>query len=144
MTTMRILVKVSGDLVGTSVFNDWLARLLPCDLYVIVGGGTAISVALDAEGITYRFDQAGRETTWEGRLFAAQVLEQAAASLPSYAKSIIPVLYKQDERLHMNGDWLALALSPNFDKVYIVTLNSLKKLPFKTNRVHVIRLEKNG
>ncbi len=119
---MRVLVKVSGDLVGTDVFNTWLrekASTPATELWVLPGAGTNISKSLDEAKEPYAFGPAGREgLTPNGVGVAYNQLLLAEAKVP-VGSTIVPVWGKRGFML--NGDLLAQALYPNFGKVYIVT-----------------------
>ena len=143
---MRVLVKVSGDLVGTYVFNTWLKELAedpsidaPVDLWVLSGAGTNISQALDEAKEPYTFGPGGREgLTSNGIRIAYHQLLLAQVKI-SAGHTIVPVWSQWSFML--NGDLLAQALYPNFDKVYIVaTPGREKSFVARYDRMEIVYL----
>ena len=148
---MDILVKVSGDLENSEKFYEWLSSICkPEDkLFVLCGGGTLITQALERRDIPFKFGPGGREIeSLEGRLLAQQVLEEAMLltikNLEKRGiKAVVDIPVKEigGKICHMNGDSYALALSANFDKIYMVTLEGrVKNLPKEFNKIEVVYL----
>ncbi len=148
---MKILIKVSGDLQNDSTFFEWLRSISkPSDnLYVLCGGGTAISQVLKEHGITSEFGPSGREiSTEEGRQLALDVLKEQKTSLKKTLKKLkinasvfIPIIKVDNEFFHLNGDTLATALYPNFDTIFIVTKKGRVKLfPKEFSKIEIVYL----
>lgn len=132
---MKVLVKVSGSLIRDKRFYDWLPPSISSfnRRFILCGGGDSITEALKERGIPYTFGLHGREiSSLEGKLLAKQVLEegrefvmQKLGEMGLHAVVLIPVNNITGE--HKNGDEYALAISPKFDKVYLVTLKERDK-----------------
>lgn len=147
---MRILVKVSGELEKEKKFYDWLDNNNnPLDkLFVICGGGSKITETLKRYNIAFHFGPAGREIrSLEGRRLALMVLEKQKKIVKKKLKErkivatvLIPVVKRGGEILHMNGDDYAMALYPNFDKIYVVTKNPEKSFAKEYDRLEVVHL----
>ena len=136
----NILVKVSGDLVDTVVFAEWVWRLPGNPPTIIAGAGTAITQQLEAASIPYHFGPAGRETTEKGQLIARVELLRTASVVAKLGTPLLPMW--PGTHLMLNGDDLALALYPNFHRVYIVTAKGRNKhFAPKYNRLEVVHLE---
>ncbi len=147
-----ILVKVSGDLVESEQFYSWLFSVSTnkTRLFILCGGGSAITSKLNEKGIGFRFTEAGREIeTEEGSILAQQVLEDQKKFVEKRlqekgiaATVFIPVVVIDGRVCHMNGDPLVEALHPSFDKLYIVTLQQrTKTFSEKFNKIEVVGLE---
>ncbi len=148
---MDILVKVSGSLVKDDKFYDWLLTIADDlnELFILCGGGDSITEILKKEGIPYEFGPGGREIkSAKGKRLAKQVLEEEKIFVEKklWKKGIdatvfIPVLQIGDRICHINGDSLAVALYPNFDKIYIVTLEGrTKSFPENLSKIEVVYL----
>lgn len=148
---MEILVKVSGDFQDKEVFYKWLKSInLPSnDLFILCGGGTAISQILEQHGITSKFGPSGREINSKaGRQAALQVLEKQKANVEKnleqrkiIASVFTPVFRVGDKNFHLNGDNLATALYPNFDKIFILTLKGrIKSFSKELSKIEVVYL----
>jgi len=75
----NIYIKVSGDLLMTTAFVDWVRDLMKYgDCVVIgVGGGSQISKALEKRGLRYYFNKFGRVIpSFGGRLIAEFILKR--------------------------------------------------------------------
>jgi len=60
------------------------------------------------------------------------------------ATVFIPAMVIIGKVCHMNGDLLVKALHPNFDKIYIITLQRrTKTFPEIFNKIEVVNLENN-
>ena len=149
-----VLVKVSGDLVESEQFYSWLSSVSSPQtrLVILCGGGSAITAKLNEQHIGFQFTEAGREIeTEEGSILAQQVLEDQKKFVVTklQEKSIgaavfIPAMTIDGRVCHMNGDLLVEALHPNFDKIYIVTLQQrTKKIAEKFDKIEVVNLENN-
>lgn len=147
-----VLVKVSGDLVGSEQFYSWLSSVSTPQtrLFILCGGGSAITAKLNEQHIGFRFTESGREIeTEEGSILAQQVLEDQKKCVEETlqekgieATVFIPVVVIHGKVCHMNGDLLVEALHPSFDKIYIVTLQQrTKKISGQFNRIEVVGLE---
>ena len=147
-----ILVKVSGDLVESEQFYSWLSSVSTPQtrLFILCGGGSAVTSKLNEKGVGFRFTEAGREIeTEEGRILAQQALEDQKKLVEGRlqgkgikATVFIPVLMIPGKVCHMNGDLLVEALHPNFDKIYIVTLqHRTKTFSDNFNRIEVVGLD---
>jgi len=148
---MDILVKVSGDLEDQDCFYDWLASISkPRNrLFILCGGGTLITSVLERYGIPYEFGPAGREIkSVKGRLLARFVLEGLKFMIDNKlherrikATVFAPFREIGDAVYHMNGDNYALALYPNFDKIYIATIRGrTKTFPDNLKKIEVVYL----
>ena len=144
-----VLIKVSGDLVESEQFYSWLSSVSTPQtrLFILCGGGSAITAKLNEQNISFRFTESGREIeTEEGSILAQQVLEdqkkfveQRLQEKEIEASVFIPVMVLNDRVCHMNGDQLVKALHPNFDKIYVVTLQQrTKTFPEIFNKIAVI------
>ncbi len=99
-------------------------------MFILCGGGTAIAQILERHGITSKFGPNGKEINSKaGRQVALQVLEKQKANVEKNLKQrkiiasvFTPVFRMANKDFHLNGDNLATALYPNFDKIFIVTL----------------------
>ncbi|OGH19333.1 MAG: hypothetical protein A2868_00785 [Candidatus Levybacteria bacterium RIFCSPHIGHO2_01_FULL_40_15b] len=149
-----VLVKVSGDLVESEQFYDWLSSLNTPQtrLFILCGGGSAITEKLNGQGIGFRFTEAGREIeSEEGRILAQQVLEDQKRLVEERlqkkgieATVFIPTMAINSRAFHINGDLLVEALHPSFDKIYVVTLQQrTKTFPEKFNKIEVVKLGNN-
>lgn len=147
---MDILVKVSGSLVEDERFYDWLSPISSPfnSLFVLCGGGELITKALKEE--EYDFGPQGREIkSLEGKRLALQILQQQKILVEEKlqergikAKVDIPVKKFGDKICFINGDiYAAIALYPNFGKIYIVTLKGrTKSFPENLNKIEVVHL----
>ena len=75
---MDVLVKVSGSLTKDKKFYDWLSPIYSSfnNLFIVCGGGEAITKILEDNNIPFKFGPQGREIqSLEGRRLALQVLE---------------------------------------------------------------------
>ena len=148
---MKILVKVSGDLQVSETFYNWLESIGSSDhtLFILCGGGTAISEVLDKHKITSKFGPSGREiNSYKGKKLALEVLEKQKTGLENNlrkrkikASVFTPVVKLNNKLLHLNVDNFATALCPNFDIVYIVTKRGrVKSFPKELYKVKVVYL----
>lgn len=135
---MDILVKVSGSLLADKRFYEWLSsKINPLDrLFVLPGGGEKITELLNEKNIPFDFGPQGREIgSEEGGRLAGGLLDELKAFVEGKlrergikANVFSPVIKIKGEKsgevkiCHINGDKLAEALYPNFEKIYIVTL----------------------
>ena len=145
----NILVKVSGDLIDRDEFYDWFKSIISkaVNVVIICGGGSAISEELDRRGISYYFGPAGRKiASLEGIALAYQVLvkQKEIVEEKLRAKGIncqvdMPVVEIGDMKCLVNGDDYAMTLYPNFDRVYIATLQGrIKKIPNGYARAEIV------
>ncbi len=133
------LVKVSGDLVAAPAFQAWVRNLPYQPPDIISGAGTAITKRLNEAHIAFTFGPSGRETTDAGRIIAHEELSRAASRVAGLGHPIPPVW--PGTTLMLNGDLLALALYPNYNKVYIVTVEGREKtIPPGYDRLEVVFL----
>ena len=125
------LVKVSGDLIMKEELYKKLRSLGRWyNLYIICGGGSAITLELDRENISYKWVNYRRVIKSNaGRELAAKVLNKEVRGLEFNlamhnitAKVTSPVIRFGDKICHINGDNLAEALQNSFKKVFIFTL----------------------
>ncbi|MEK0348133.1 MAG: hypothetical protein QQN44_07380 [Nitrosopumilus sp.] len=148
---MEILVKVSGDLQNEATFYKWLDSVVsPSNkLFILCGGGTAISEILEQHEIASTFGPNGREiSSAKGKKLALEVLEKQRESLKNnlrkrkiIANVFTPVVKINRKHLHLNGDNFATALYPNFDAVFIVTKKGrVKSFPKEFSKVEVVYL----
>jgi hypothetical protein len=147
----NILVKVSGSLVKNQGFYDWLKSVhTSCDKwFILCGGGEQISKALKEKGISSVFRSQGREIeSREGRWLARGVLMGERDHIEfmldrldiDVAEVLMPFKESGGDVFHMNADKYALALSPGFDKVYIVAKKEgrSKYFPKKLKKIEVV------
>jgi len=149
---MDILVKVSGDLIHEEKFYDWLSSIInhPDGLFILCGGGSEITEAFKRKNIPYEFGPCGREIkSEEGRRLAWKILElqeqhvwHVLQKKGIKANILLPVLVTMESKIfHVNGDNYAIALYPNFDKIYIATLKGrTKSFPENLNKLEVVYL----
>jgi len=148
---MDVLVKISGDLIGEEKLYKWLLSISNSfnRLFILCGGGSSIAKILKEEGISYRFGPQGREIqSLEGKRLAKQILEKEKDFVKRRleekginATVFIPVIEIGDTIWHINGDSYAMALYPNFDRIYIVTLKGRTKSFSKNlNKIEVVYL----
>ena len=148
---MDTLVKVSGSLVSDEDFYKWLLPISKQtdNLFIVCGGGAAISSVLEKVGIPYIFGPAGREIGSEsGIIIARDVLEASRNRVHRElqhrgirARVYIPVVYMGGKICHLNGDDYVVALYPNFDQIYVVTRSERKKrFPKECGRIKVVKL----
>lgn len=148
---MDILIKVSGDLVESNEFYDWLESINHFEdkLFVLCGGGTLITKELNYQRIPFEFGPAGREISSErGKFLAKRALESQASIIEARSKwkglkvtVLAPSMNLGDKICHLNGDKYLVALYPNFDKIYVVTLEGrTKAFPEELNRIEVVYL----
>ena len=145
---MNILVKVSGDLVDNEEFYNWLSFLDSSlnNLFILCGGGTKITNVLKEHSISFKFGPRGREIeSLEGKKLAKQVLEEQKLYVERKLKErrikaivFIPVIEVGGWIFHINGDELALALYPNFDKIFIVTIKTKAKSFPNLSKIKVV------
>ena len=148
---MDILVKVSGDLAESNEFYDWLASIDSFEnkLFVLCGGGTLITKELNYQKIPFEFGPAGREiSSVRGKVLAKYILEKQKYIIETRSKwrglvisVLMPFIHVGDKLCHLNADDYALALYPNFDKIYIVTVRGrAKTFPEKFKKIEVVCL----
>lgn len=148
---MEILVKVSGDLQNEETFYKWLDSVVsPSNkLFILCGGGTAISEILEQHEITSKFGPSGRKiSSTKGKQVALEVLEKQKADLKKNlqkrkitASVFAPIVKIDSKHLHLNGDNFAIALYHNFDAVFIVTKKGrVKSFPKEFSKVEVVYL----
>lgn len=135
---MDILIKASGDVLNKDDFYVWLLSITNSEnhLFILCGGGTSITEALQKQGIQYEFLPTGREIKEEkGRLIAKEILEKQKDLTEKRLRKVgvkaivfIPVLKLNDKICHINGDAYTTALYPSFDKIYVVTLKGRNKV----------------
>lgn len=146
----RTLVKITGDALSHVATYEWLKDCSKESkrLVIIVGGGTAISEALEKEDISYQFTEFGRIIDEErGRIIAAKILEKQKENVMEKlqeegieAEVIVPVIDLPLGPLHVNGDKWMEALHINFDDVFVLTLNGRVKDFDHLKNVEVIHL----
>jgi len=148
---MEILVKVSGDVIKKEEFYNWLTCIAnPLNrIFILCGGGSSITNALKEGGIPYEFGPQGREIkSLEGKRLALKILqkqkffvERKLREKHIIATVLIPVIKITNKICHINGDSYAIALYPNFDKIYIITLKERTKFfPENLNKIKVVYL----
>ncbi len=129
----NIFVKVSGDLLTTTAFVEWVRDLMKNgDCVVIgVGGGSQISNALDRRRLHYRFNKFGRVIrSFAGRLIAEFVLKRNQKRLEDlFAKHgvrprfFVPVFDICGVTCHANGDEVLAIAARTFDVLYVATID---------------------
>ena len=148
---MDILIKASGDVIEKTTFYDWLFTITNSSdsLFILCGGGTSITKALQKQGIEYEFFPTGREIKNEkGRIIAEDILreqkrltEEQLNQRGIKATVFIPVFKLGDKVCHVNGDSYAMALYPSFNKIFIVTLRGRNKsFPNDLDKIEVVYL----
>ena len=148
---MEILVKVSGDLQNSETFYKWLDSTVSHSnkLFILCGGGTAISEILEQHEITSKFGPSGREiSSAKVKQLALEVLEKQKVDLKKnhqkrkiIANVFTPVVKIDSKHLHLNGDNFATALYHNFDAVFIVTKKGrVKSFPKEFSKIEVVYL----
>lgn len=148
---MNVLVKVTGSLIEDEKFYSWLPLIVNSsdNLFVLVGGGDAITKILKKKNIPYEFSPQGREISssegkrlaWETLGIEKFIVENKLRDKGINATVFVPAIEMGGKILHMNGDSYALALYPSFDKVYIVTLKGrIKSFTENLNKLEVIYL----
>lgn len=148
---MDILVKVSGDLESDERFYDWLSSTIsPSDeLFILCGGGTTITQFLEEQGISFTFGAGGREIeSEEGKRLAQRVLRERQNLVKRKlqergieATVFIPVAEIGDRICHINGDIYVMALYPNFDKIFVITLKErAKSFPGEFQKIKIVHL----
>ena len=148
---MDVLVKVSGSLVSTELFYNWLLSIITSSdrLIVLCGGGDAITEVLRKNDIPFSFGPAGREIkSEEGKRLAWQALLKQKALVEEKLKEkgiradvLIPVIEIGENIYHINGDSYAMALYPNFDKIFVVTLKRrIKSFPREFEKIEIVHL----
>jgi len=133
---MNFLTKSSGDLIKDERLYKLPSIAGASDRSVlVVGGGTQITETLKKNGIKFKFGPFGREIkSYRGRYLAWMVLREQKALAQKklrergiIAEVDIPVKKEGKIIYHFNADWYAIALSVNFDRVFIVTLKERDK-----------------
>lgn len=148
---MNILVKASGDLATDQRFYNWLSSIaeIADDLLLLIGGGNVITKILERERIPFKFGPGGREILLKkGRHLAQTALEKQKSIVMLWLRNAgikaavsIPVLEIEGYVCHIDGDILATALYPNFDKIFIVTLRGREKsFPKEFTKIEVVYL----
>lgn len=148
---MDILVKASGDVIGINRFYEFLKSFTRNNskrLFILCGGGTEITEKLKKENIGFHFGPAGREIkSTRGIILAYQVLEEQKEIVERRLKRkgikgfvFIPSVGIGNKICHLNADNYALGLSPNFEKIFIVTLKGRNKSFPNFSKIKVIYL----
>jgi hypothetical protein len=144
---MDILIKASGDVIGMKKLYDFLAAKASERLFILCGGGTAITAKLKERGILFQFGSWGREIeSSEGILLAKQVLREQRTLVERKLRErginatvFLPVIMIGDKICHINGDNYVLMLYPYFDKIFVVTLKGRHKY-FPADHLRKIRV----
>ena len=117
------LVKISGDLLQNKEVFEELSRLSKTyNVFIICGGGTAVSKKLKEKGIPFSFKNGSRIIrSYTGRELACKVLEEQAVGLRNElslrkitATVWAPLLEYKSKIFRINADDYFIALSPNF------------------------------
>lgn len=150
---MNILVKASGDLATDQRFYNWLSSIaeIADDLLLLIGGGNVITEILERERIPFKFGPGGREILLKkGRHLAQTALEKQKSIVMLWLRNagikatvFIPVIEIEGYVCHIlvNGDALATAFYPNFDKIFVVTLKGREKFfPKEFTKIEVVHL----
>ena len=125
-----MLIKVSGDLVRSKqVLRFIKEKGMISYVVALCGGGTAITQALDAEGIKFNFGPSGRITDFRGRQIARDILEKRQTEIQDIfvqekinATVEIPVISIGGVLCHINGDDYLKNVGYNtFDELYCIT-----------------------
>lgn len=131
MVKKKVLVKISGDAVGTEGLYAFLSFLTKeYKLYIICGAGSETSKRLREEKVPSKFIAAGRVIKGErGRKIALEILEEQRKScqkkLNEYDISAIvhsSEIKFGDMNCRINGDTLAVGLSVDFYKTFVVAV----------------------
>jgi hypothetical protein len=132
MSKPNVLVKVSGDLIGNTMLNEWIEELTRSNsVVVIVGGGHQINNHFrKCQGHVQQFGPMGREiNNFHDRQAARAILEENQAVYQDYfdryhipVRVAVPVFMAGDVLCHVNGDMYALLSYNGFDEIYVVTL----------------------
>jgi len=130
------LVKISGDVTSKEELYKELSSInKQYDLFVICGGGTAITAKLKEKKIPFKFDGGERVIkSKKGRDLAYDALEEKRAFVESkllergvMATVCLPAIKFGEKTCHINGDNLVKMIHRNFDKIFIFTLKGRDK-----------------
>lgn len=125
----NILIKGSGDVTDSQTFFEFVIEKARSNyVFVICGGGTKISSALESAGYTVKFDADGSRITetWEERMIMRDVLEREEKRLQDkfVGKGVVveaPILYAGKALCPINGDDLVWAYRIGFEEIYVFT-----------------------
>ncbi len=130
MATKDALVKISGSVTEKEDLYQWLAILAKkYRLYILCGGGAAITDKLNEEKIPFKFKDGRRIIkSEEGRKLAAEALEKKRVIVENElrrrgipASVFSPVIKFGDKICHINGDHFVRMAYHNFSKTFVVT-----------------------
>ncbi len=130
----RTLVKIGGEAIKVNGLYSFLRSLTDeYELLIIYGAGAEISAELERVGVSFKFVDAGRVIDGEdGKRLALEMLEKQGEvfqrKLQEQGINVVNVvtfpseIWIGNERFNFNGDVLALGLSVNYPKTYIVAV----------------------
>jgi len=130
------LVKLSGDVAEREELYEELSSInKQYDLFIICGGGTAITAKLKEKRILFKFQGGERVIkSGKGRDLAYDALEGKRAFVESKllewgvgATVRSPAIKFGKKTCHVNGDNFVRMIHRNFDKVFIFTLKGRDK-----------------
>lgn len=147
----KCFVKVSGDLLLSERFIEWLTQLARANTVVVsIGGGTQINAALDEALIVHAKDpKLGRDTSKEGYTIAQRVLESNRSQLLKRLESegvlidtVLPIFNLAGNFCHVDGDLMVYAAYWGFDALYAITtlerVGAKQKLFAELPKIHII------
>jgi len=131
MAERKVLVKIGGEAVNKEDLYTFLKSLIgEYKLYIVCGAGREISKKLKEERVSSKFIAAGRVIRGErGKKLALGILEKQREILKQELQKcrIDAVVCESairfgDVGCNINGDTLAVGLSVNFYKTFIVAV----------------------
>ncbi len=150
MATKDALVKISGSVTEKEDLYQWLAILAKkYRLYILCGGGAAITDKLNEEKIPFKFKDGRRIIkSEEGRKLAAEALEKKRVIVENElrrrgipASVFSPVIKFGDKTCHINGDHFVMMAYHNFSKVFVATSSGTNKDSLKVIKgIEIVRL----
>ncbi len=150
MAKRDALVKISGSVTEKENLYQWLATLIgKYKLYILCGGGAAITDKLNEEKIPSKFEDGRRIIkSEEGRKLAAEALEKKRVIIENElqrrripASVFSPVIKFGDNTCHINGDHFVRMAYHNFSKVFVATSSGTKKDSLKVIKgIEIIEL----
>jgi acetylglutamate kinase len=145
---MRILIKISGDLVKDRRVIERIREFAKKDdVTLIHGAGTQISNALKAKNIPYEFIEGVRHTTDEGLEVcfneSENVRKELEKELEGVNVAILSPVSEEDGKIsNKNAEEIFRTIQSVFEKKIVFTISGREK-PFLTDikNVEVIKLE---
>lgn len=130
----RKLVKISGTVLGDPTKEEALSEQLRSskkghNLWVLCGGGKAITAALRKARVRFKFIDGQRVIRGErGKRIAAQILNDNVKALAGLLREqrieavvFPPIIQIGDVYCHLNGDTFVEIIRREFKKVVIIT-----------------------